>query len=64
LSIIAKLRIFSEIRKLEKNFEVVDAEDTAVADAAAPAGGKDFWGFAGGAGAMDHAPTTHCNPAN
>ena len=36
--IIAKLRIFSGISK--KNFEVVDAEDAAVADFAALAGGK------------------------
>jgi len=39
---IAKLRIFSEVHKLEKNFQAVDAEDAAVTDATAFAGGKDF----------------------
>lgn len=38
--VIAKLRIFSGISK--KNFQVVDAEDTAVADFTALAGGKYF----------------------
>ena len=40
---VAKLRIFSEtlaIKRLQKYFQVVDAEDAAVADAAAFAGGK------------------------
>ncbi len=38
----AKLRIFSEVHKSEEYFEVVDAEDAAVADAAALAGGKQL----------------------
>lgn len=41
----AKLRIFCETlanKRLQKYFQVVDAEDAAVADAAAVAGGKDF----------------------
>ncbi len=37
---IAKLRIFSEVSK--KYLQVVDAEDAAVADAAALAGGKQL----------------------
>jgi len=40
--IIANLRIFSDIRKSEENFQAVDAEDAAVADTAAFVGGKDF----------------------
>ena len=40
--IIAKLRIFSEAHKLEENFKVIDAEDAAVADSAALAGGKQL----------------------
>ena len=42
----AKLRIFCEtlaIRRLQKYLAVVDAEDAAVADAAALAGGKQFY---------------------
>ena len=38
----ANLRIFCEIRKLEKYLQVVDAEDTTVADSAALAGGKQL----------------------
>lgn len=39
----AKLLILGEIRKSEEYFEVVDAEDTAVAYLAALAGGKYFY---------------------
>jgi len=38
----AKLRIFCELHKLKEYFKVVDAEDAAVADAAALAGGEQL----------------------
>ena len=40
VELFAKLLIFGELSK--KNIEAVNAEDAAVADAAALAGGKDF----------------------